>query len=409
MANQIIATVYQIDGNPLASSTEISFLTSDIMIKENIVGVDAAIFYYPNPSNKLGDQVFYVSETFSSLVTAANLGNTTQVQATVLEINEDPQIPGGVQYSFPVNNIAIWDEVNPATEINALIQFKNKYYGVLETEADLVTASNLLTTGPQGPIGPQGPQGIQGVQGVQGDPGAALTVLGSYPDLASFLAGAGGSPGSAGDAWIILSDGSLYVWNTNTNTWDDVGDLLGPQGPQGPQGIQGIQGIQGVQGPAGLNGVGYHGSFYDTTTQSVTSGAVKAIELNTTDATATSGFSIVNNALGRPTRITAANTGVYNLQFSAQLNRTTGGNTKQIDFWIAVNGTPIPWTNTGVNVQANADKLVAAWNFFVSLTAGQYVEIMWTQDDAIDILAVAAAGSVPVDTPSVIATICQVG
>lgn len=263
--------------------------------------------------------------------------------------------------------------------------------------------------GAQGPMGPQGPQGIQGIQGPKGDTGAALTVLGSYPDLAAFLAGAGGSPGNAGEAWIIESDGSLYIWNTAINAWEDVGDLQGPQGPQGPQGIQGVQGIQGIQGPAGLNGVGWHGSFYDTTTQIVTSGQVKAMELNTTDATCTSGFTITNNGLGRPTRITAANTGQYNLQFSAQLNRISGGQPKQIDIWIAVNGTPVPDSATGLNVQANANKLVAAWNWFVKLNAGQYVEIMWTQNDNIDLLAQPANGVVPVGIPSVIATINQIG
>ena len=154
---------------------------------------------------------------------------------------------------------------------------------------------------------------------------------------------------------------------------------------------------------------GYHGSFYDTTTQSVPLGQVKAMELNTTDALATSGFSITNNTLGRPTRITAANTGVYNLQFSAQLNRNSGGNTKQIAIWIAVNGTPVPDSATGLNVQANANKLVAAWNWFVLLNAGQYVEIMWTQDDAIDIIYQSATGVIPVGIPSVITTINQVG
>jgi hypothetical protein len=107
--------------------------------------------------------------------------------------------------------------------------------------------------GPQGPIGPQGPQGVEGPQGIQGETGAALTVLGSYPDLASFLAGAGGSPGLPGEAWLIESDGSLYIWNTATSAWEDVGDLQGPQGIQGIQGVQGeqgIQGVQGIQGPA---------------------------------------------------------------------------------------------------------------------------------------------------------------
>lgn len=150
----------------------------------------------------------------------------------------------------------------------------------------------------------------------------------------------------------------------------------------------------------------YYGSFYDTTTQSVASGGIKAMELNTTDPAATSGFVINNNGSGRPTRITALHDGVYNLQFSAQLNRTTGGSSKQIDIWIAVDGLDIPNSATGLNVQANANKLVAAWNFFVTLNAGSYVELMWTQDDAIDILY-QPAGLFPA-IPSVIATINKV-
>jgi hypothetical protein len=120
--------------------------------------------------------------------------------------------------------------------------------------ADFISQVGTGTQGPQGIPGVQGPQGNDGPQGIQGETGAALTVLGSYPDLASFLAGAGGLPGNAGEAWIILSDGSLEVWNTDTNLWDDAGDLLGPQGPQGIQGIQGDQGIQGQQGIQGVKG-----------------------------------------------------------------------------------------------------------------------------------------------------------
>jgi len=133
------------------------------------------------------------------------------------------------------------------------------YRGELNLD-ELIKKLASTVVGPQGPQGIQGIQGIQGVegpQGIQGETGAALTVLGSYPDLAAFLAGAGGDPGLPGTAWIIESDGSLYVWNTATNTWDDVGDLQGPQGIQGiqgPQGEQGIQGIQGIQGPIGPSG-----------------------------------------------------------------------------------------------------------------------------------------------------------
>ena len=111
------------------------------------------------------------------------------------------------------------------------------------------------TPGPQGVPGPQGLQGVQGEQGIQGETGVALTVLGSYPNLAAFLAGAGGSPGNPGEAWLLESDGSLMIWNTATNAWEDVGDLQGPQGLQGIQGVQGEQGPQGVQGIQGIQGI----------------------------------------------------------------------------------------------------------------------------------------------------------
>ena len=129
---------------------------------------------------------------------------------------------------------------------------------------EFLTLVNAIP-GPQGIQGEQGEQGVQGIQGVQGDTGAALTVLGSYPDLSSFLAGAGASPGLPGEAWLIESDGSLYIWNTATVAWEDVGDLQGPQGPQGIQGIQGTQGIQGVQGVQGIQGpAGLPGLFAQT-------------------------------------------------------------------------------------------------------------------------------------------------
>jgi hypothetical protein len=133
------------------------------------------------------------------------------------------------------------------------------YKGWLNLD-ELIKKLSSGTVGPQGPQGiqgEQGPQGVQGPQGIQGEVGAALTVLGSYPDLAAFEAGAGGSPGNPGEAWLLESDGSLMIWNTSTNLWEDVGDLQGPQGIQGiqgPQGEQGIQGVQGIQGPVGPSG-----------------------------------------------------------------------------------------------------------------------------------------------------------
>jgi hypothetical protein len=152
----------------------------------------------------------------------------------------------------------------------------------------------------------------------------------------------------------------------------------------------------------------YFGSFYDTTDQTVSSGGIAAFKYNTTDIS--NGVSITNNLSSQPTRITVANSGVYNIQFSAQLQRLSGGSSKKVTIWLRVNGTDVPNTATNLTVQANATYLLASWNFYQLLTANQYAEIMWTQDDAIDIVHENADLSIPHPAvPSIILTVNKVG
>lgn len=282
----------------------------------------------------------------------------------------------------------------------------NGYRGWLNLDKLIESIAGNGVPGPQGPVGPQGPQGVQGPQGIQGETGAALTVLGSYPDLTAFYAGAGGSPGTPGTAWIIESDGSLYVWNTATNAWEDVGDLQGPPGPQGiqgPQGPQGIQGVQGIQGIPGSNGLQYYGSFYDTTDQQ--GGSIKAFTLNTTDFA--SGISIQNNS-----EITFTTLGKFNIAFSAQLVKT-GGTATNIYFWLRHNGIDVPDSATVLEMGNNNTYLVAAWNYFVNVnTNPQQFELMWyTSSTNVSIETIPDASTpagVP-GVPSIILTVNQVG
>ena len=133
------------------------------------------------------------------------------------------------------------------------------------------------------------------------------------------------------------------------------------------------------------------------------------MRFNSVDSDATSGVSIVNNGSGHPTRITVSKTGVYNIMFSAQLQRESGGASKQVIIWMRKNGTDVAYTATHLTLQGNARYLVAAWNFFIKLTAGQYCELMWTQDDAIDLRYEAANVVVPYPaTPSIILTVNEV-
>jgi hypothetical protein len=153
-----------------------------------------------------------------------------------------------------------------------------------------------------------------------------------------------------------------------------------------------------------------YGSFYDTTLQTaLAANTAYPIKLNSTDNTATNGFAVGNDGLGNPTIIKAASAGVYNIAFSAQLQRTTGGSSETVDIWLRKNGSNLAWTNTAVNVQANAGFLVAAWNFFVQLDANAEFQLMWATTSTAIQLVFGDLTAVHPQTPSVILTVNKVG
>jgi len=155
----------------------------------------------------------------------------------------------------------------------------------------------------------------------------------------------------------------------------------------------------------GVSGVGgYYGSFYDTTTQTATNASVAySMQLSNT-APETNGISITSGS-----RITFAYAGVYNIQFSAQLDKIDSNN-DLVNIWFAKNGTPIAYSNTQVTVLGNSGKYLASWNFIVSVTAGQYIEIKWQSPDTNMRLVASAAQTNPTRpaVPSVIVTAVQV-
>lgn len=146
----------------------------------------------------------------------------------------------------------------------------------------------------------------------------------------------------------------------------------------------------------------HYGAFSDTTLQAVTSvGEAIAMTFNTTDAA--NGVSIGSPA----SRIVVANQGVYNIQFSAQLDKTSGA-AAVIHIWLRKNGTNVPNTTSRVVIQGTAAELVAAWNFVIQLEPSNYVELMWESNDADVVLLAASATSVYPAIPSVICTVTQV-
>jgi hypothetical protein len=96
--------------------------------------------------------------------------------------------------------------------------------------------------------------------------------------------------------------------------------------------------------------------------------------------------------------------GTYNFQFSAQLNKTSGG-TGNVFMWYRVNGADIANSATIVTLAGSSSAVVAAWNFVVELNAGDYFELVWsTSNTACQIRASAASAPVPA-IPSVILTV----
>ena len=124
---------------------------------------------------------------------------------------------------------------------------------------------------------------------------------------------------------------------------------------------------------------------------------------NTTDEA--SGVSIVSNS-----QITIANPGTYNLQFSAQLDQSSGG-TENIYIWLRKNGIDVPQSSSHVAIQGTSAENIAAWNFIVTTTVpNDYYELMWYASSSNVQISAVPAASLPTGPaiPSVILTVQQV-
>lgn len=154
------------------------------------------------------------------------------------------------------------------------------------------------------------------------------------------------------DSLAITQYGAIYKKTGVLDTdWTLLTDGLGPSTPSGQ-----------------------YGDFYSSQTQtSPTPNSPNLMTFNNTNSS--NGISIVANS-----QITAIKSGVYDIQFSAQVSTTTGSD-KELFIWLKKNGTNVPYSNTQVDIQGGSKKAVVAWNFFVALTAGQYAEIAWLTSD----------------------------
>ena len=145
-----------------------------------------------------------------------------------------------------------------------------------------------------------------------------------------------------------------------------------------------------------------HASYFDTTTQ--TNPVADTVNLFTYNSKV-SEFKI---SRGSPTsKIFINETGLYNFQFSAQLDKTGGGK-DSIFIWPRINGVNVPDSATKVVIQGSTDEVVAAWNFLLVMQSGDYFELAWQSNDTnLIILAQSPASNYP-GIPSIIMTVTWV-
>ena len=219
-----------------------------------------------------------------------------------------------------------------------------------------------------------------------------------WVDFTGGTSGTNGSSGTSGTSGTNGSSGTSGTSGTN-----------GSSGTSGTSGTNGSSGTSGTSGSSGTSSTGttrYYGAFYDGGTQPLLAvDTPQVMSANTT--THSSGV-----VLSASTRFVVLNTGTYNFQFSAQLNKTSS-NTDEVAIWFRKNGVDIPYSNTEMQVakQGSTGKLVASWNYVDVLNANEYLEIVWASADITYELLYEPVQTVPYAkpaTPSIIVTLTQV-
>jgi hypothetical protein len=145
-----------------------------------------------------------------------------------------------------------------------------------------------------------------------------------------------------------------------------------------------------------------YGAFSSDQDQTATVNTATLMTLNTTD------FS--NEVSISSSKITVQNSGIYNLQFSAQFQNTDTA-FQDVYIWLRQNGVDISGSTGFVaipNRHAGTNgHTIVGWNYFLSMAATDYVQIYWSvPNTAVSIQHLPASGApTKPSTQSVVATL----
>jgi hypothetical protein len=147
-----------------------------------------------------------------------------------------------------------------------------------------------------------------------------------------------------------------------------------------------------------------YGAFSDFTSQTTTANTATLMALSVTDFS--SGVTLDTGS-----KITVANAGIYNLQFSAQVQNLNNA-PHDLFIWLKQNGTDITGSTGKIGLPARKNPSdpfhdIKGWNYFLSMNAGDYVQIYWAPNVADITIQTYAASGTPTkpSTASVVATL----
>lgn len=151
-----------------------------------------------------------------------------------------------------------------------------------------------------------------------------------------------------------------------------------------------------------------HGAWQDLTNQTGSIDNGTPFTFNTADVL--DGVTLVDNS-----KLTVPLAGAYNIQWSGQFQNVEN-TIENVTVWLRINGVDVAGSAGVISLAARKSATIFArtiigWNYFLSLTAGQYVQIVWLPSIASITVPSFPASITPAhpSTASVIVTVNQVG
>jgi hypothetical protein len=161
------------------------------------------------------------------------------------------------------------------------------------------------------------------------------------------------------------------------------------------QALSGSNGGANVQFP--------YGAFSSFTSQSTTANTATLLSIDITDFS--NGVSVNGSS-----SMVVENPGIYNMQFSVQIQNLDNA-PEDVFIWLKQNGTDIVGSTGKVGMPArkaagNPSHDIKGWNYFLSMNAGDRVQIYWSTTNANVTIPTYAASASPTkpSTASVVAT-----